>query len=109
MNSKFKRLDQSAVISSKENISNLVYHTTFKVEELLEAMQNRIGEPEGWFGAGMDCEVLSLNQGWQKGKVRWSLEFCPDEPDLTNPSGENDEASPQPESPLDDIRRTIVD
>ncbi|MBD1995878.1 KGK domain-containing protein [Leptolyngbya sp. FACHB-541] len=109
MNSKFKRLDQNAVISSKENVSRLIYHTTFKVTELLEAIQNHTGEHKEWLGEGMDCEVLSLNQGWQKGKVRWSLEFCPDEPDLTNPSGENDETSSQPESPLDDIRRTIVD
>ncbi|MBD2059311.1 KGK domain-containing protein [Oculatella sp. FACHB-28] len=109
MNSKFKKLDRGAVISSKEGISVLVRHTTFKVAELLEVMQNWVSEPKEWFGEGINCEVLSSNQGWQKGKVRWSLEFCPDEPELTNSSEENDEASSQSESPLDDIRRTIVD
>jgi hypothetical protein len=38
-----------------------------------------------------------------------SAELSPDEPELTNSSEENDKASSQTESPLDDIRRTIVD
>jgi hypothetical protein len=109
MSSNFKRLDPSAVISSKENISRLIYHTTFKVAELIEAIQNPTGKSKEWFDEGVGCEVLNLDRGWQKGKVRITLEFCPDEPVLTNTSEEGDEASSQPESPLDDIRRTIVD
>lgn len=56
---------------------------------------------EKWFTDGVDCEILKLGaEGWQKGKVRIklkvSLEFCPDEPEIA-----------QPESPLDDIRRMM--
>ena len=48
---------------------------------------------------GLDAEVLRLGaKGWQKGKVRIkvTLEFIPDEPEL-----------PQPESPLDDLRQML--
>jgi hypothetical protein len=109
MSSKFKNLDQDVVISSNWNLSSLIYNNTFKVVELLKAMQKSTGQSDEWFYKGVECEVLGLTQGWQKGKVRISIEFCPDEPELTNSSEENDEASSQPESPLDDIRRTIVD
>ncbi|NEU72786.1 KGK domain protein [Hassallia byssoidea VB512170] len=52
-----------------------------------------------WLGDGIDCEILKIGaKGWQKGKIkiRVSVEFCPDEPEIT-----------EPESPLDDIRRKI--
>jgi hypothetical protein len=87
----------------------LICNNTFKVVELLKAMQKSTGQSDAWFYKGVECEVLGLTQGWQKGKVRISIEFCPDEPELTDSSKENAEASSQPESPLDDIRRTIVD
>ena len=48
---------------------------------------------------GVDGEVLKIGaKGWQKGKwrIRVSLEFCPDEPEIS-----------QPESPLDDIRQMM--
>ena len=48
---------------------------------------------------GIDGEVLRIgSKGWQKGKIRIriSVEFCPDEPEIT-----------QPESPLDDIHQRI--
>ncbi|MBD1868192.1 KGK domain-containing protein [Cyanobacteria bacterium FACHB-471] len=109
MNSNFKNLDQNAVISSNWNLSSLICNNTFKVVELLRAMQKSTGQSDAWFYEGVECEVLGLTQGWQKGKVRLSLEFCPDEPELTDISGSSDEASFQAESPLDDIRRTIVD
>lgn len=52
-----------------------------------------------WLGDGIDCEILKIGaKGWQKGKIkiRVSVEFSPDEPEIT-----------EPESPLDDIRRMI--
>ncbi len=52
-----------------------------------------------WFGDGIDCKILEIGaKGWQKGKIkiRVIVEFCPDEPEIT-----------EPESPLDDIRRMI--
>jgi len=54
-------------------------------------------DEKDWLGDGMDCEILKIGaKGWQKGKIkiRVSVEFCPDEPEIT-----------EPESPLDDIRR----
>ncbi len=48
---------------------------------------------------GVDGEVLRIGaKGWQKGKwrIKVSLEFYPDEPDIS-----------EPESPLDDIRQMI--
>ncbi|MBD2069403.1 KGK domain-containing protein [Leptolyngbya sp. FACHB-671] len=109
MNNDFKRLDPSAVISSDWNISGLMSNNTFKVSELLRAIQKCTGKQAFWFDIGVGCEVLGLTQGWQKGRVRISIEFCPDEPELADTSESSDEASSQPESPLDDIRRTIVD
>jgi hypothetical protein len=50
-------------------------------------------------GEGVDCEVLRIaSKGWQKGKLRIkvSLEFYPDEPEIS-----------EPESPLDDLRQMI--
>ena len=48
---------------------------------------------------GLKCEILKLGlNNWKKGKVRIniSLEFCPDEPEIS-----------QYESPLDEIRREM--
>jgi KGK domain len=65
----------------------LMSNPTFKVGEFLDALAQLVSEREdewsddneGWFGAGLDCEALRFgNQGWQRGKVRIRLEFCPD-------------------------------
>ena len=48
---------------------------------------------------GVDGEVLRIGaKGWQKGKwrIKVSLEFSPDEPEIS-----------EPESPLDDIRQMM--
>lgn len=63
-----------------------------------------------WFGEGIDCELLKIAaKGWQKGKVRirLTLEFCPDEPEVAGTVASNDPEIAQPESPLDVIRRMI--
>lgn len=67
----------------------LMMNPTFKVGEFIDALAQAISdrEPdwsddnEGWFGEGLDCEALRFQrQGWQRGRVRIRLEFCPDEP-----------------------------
>jgi hypothetical protein len=59
-----------------------------------------------WFANGITGQVLKYGaNGWQKGKVRISLEFCPDEPELQKASTPDQLVSSDPESPLDDIRR----
>ncbi|AFY46505.1 KGK domain protein [Nostoc sp. PCC 7524] len=52
-----------------------------------------------WFNQGIDCEILKPgSQGWQTGKlkIKVTLEFIPDQPNI-----------PEPESPLDDLRRMM--
>ncbi|EAW38715.1 KGK domain-containing protein [Lyngbya sp. PCC 8106] len=54
-----------------------------------------------WFNEGKKCEILKLGStGWKKGKVRLKVivEFCPDEPELS-----------EPESPLDDLRQKLME
>jgi hypothetical protein len=65
----------------------LMVNPTFKVGEFIDALAQAISdreadwsdENEGWFGEGLECEALRFNRGgWQRGKVRIRLEFCPD-------------------------------
>lgn len=74
-------------------------HPCFKVSGVMEKMKREVfayglsqEEQEALLGEGIDCEILRPDaRGWQKGKVRFSLEFCPDES----------------KSPLDDLRQQI--
>jgi hypothetical protein len=56
-----------------------------------------------WTNNGVKCEVLKPGKNWQKGKgrIKVSIEFCPDEPEIVEIK--------EPESPLDDLRRKIND
>lgn len=65
----------------------LMANPTFKSVEFLDALAQAVSEREedwtedceAWFSFGLPCEVLRLgNQGWQRGRVRLRLEFCPD-------------------------------
>ena len=74
-----------------------------KVEASLDyALQEKKVAPSNireLLGEGVNCEVLRIaSKGWQKGKLRIkvSLEFYPDEPEIS-----------EPESPLDDLRQMI--
>lgn len=68
----------------------LMSNPTFKVSEFLDALAQLISEQEemwseeqeGWFtDRGATCEVLRFsNQGWQRGRIRIRLEFCPERP-----------------------------
>ncbi|WAL58614.1 KGK domain-containing protein [Thermocoleostomius sinensis] len=68
----------------------LMSNPTFKVSEFLDALAQLVSdqeedwseEQEGWFSdRGTRCEVLRFgNQGWQRGRVRIRLEFCPEPP-----------------------------
>ncbi len=68
----------------------LMSNPTFKVIEFLDALAQLVSEQErewsdereGWFNErGQSCEVLRFDgQGWQQGRVRLRLEFCPDYP-----------------------------
>lgn len=74
----------------------------YGLKELYNRLQSKGGIPavndhKPWIN-GLKCELLKQNKGWKKGKIRLkiSLEFCPDEPEIK-----------QPESPLDEIRKTL--
>ncbi|MBD1920822.1 hypothetical protein H6F77_06950 [Microcoleus sp. FACHB-831] len=63
-----------------------------------------------WFREGKDCEVLRIGvNGWKKGKMRIKLtvEFIPDEPEIPETPASKEPEISQPQSPLDDIRRII--
>lgn len=88
MNKKFETLNHDDVISvDSDDFRYLDVSHTDKVVRIRKAILEHVCCDDV-----IDCEVLRLGaKGWQKGKVRISLEFCPD----------------LPESPLDDIRQAI--
>lgn len=117
MNNKFKPLESQEVLSIEENNKILLHQLMFTPEQLREQIKcvlinytyYKTNENlEKWLGEGADCETLKFgSQGWQKGKVRIkvSVEFCPDEPEIEETP--TTEEIPQPESPLDDLRQMI--
>jgi KGK domain len=92
MNDRFESLESGEVISVRHDIQVLSGHRTFRVGELNDAIEGHLKsaianwseENNGWFTPeGLDCEALRFgSQGWQKGRIRLCLEFCPDEPNL---------------------------
>lgn len=108
MNNKFERLNPDEVISP--NFRGLDLPNTFKVRELIEVVKNNMRSTSTnlFENDGLELEVLKLDaKGWKKGKVRFSLEFCPDEPDIEEILTSSQPEINQIESPLDEIRRMI--
>lgn len=65
-----------------------------------------------WFGEGIDCEILRLGaRGWQKGKarIRVSLDFYPDEPEIPEVLESDELENSQSKSLLDDVRQIAKD
>ena len=93
MNDRFESLESGEVISVQHDTLVLNGHRTFRVGELNEAIESHLKkaiedwneENNAWFtDRGLDCEALRFgSKGWQKGRIRLCLEFCPDEPDAT--------------------------
>ncbi len=87
MDNRFEPLATGEVLSVDESAQFLIGHRTFRVGEIAEAirMQLEYGisgwseQKNAWFSEdGIPCEVLRFTaNGWQKGKVRINLEFCP--------------------------------
>ncbi|WP_373542710.1 KGK domain-containing protein [Chamaesiphon sp.] len=90
MTDRFESLEHGEVISVQHETQVLSGHRTFRVGELSaaikahleKAIENWTEENNGWFSdRGIDCEALRFgSNGWQKGRIRLSLEFCPDLP-----------------------------
>ncbi|MEG5058269.1 KGK domain-containing protein [Microcoleus sp. A2-C5] len=88
------------IISSGQFQTYLKNHTSIQ-EEIKSVL----------FGEGIEGEVLRFgSQGWQKGKIRVQIvvEFCPDEPEVEETPENNESETSQPESPLDDLRRKLL-
>jgi KGK domain len=103
MNDRFESLESGEVISVEHDTLVLSGHRTFRVGELNEAIESHLKkaienwseENNGWFTPqGLDCEALRFgSKGWQKGRIRLCLEFCPDDP---NPPAHSTTSSSQP-------------
>lgn len=95
MNNGFDRIEPDNVLCVNSNTQRLlINHSTFQVGEFINRMQDQVGargEQIKWFREGIDCKILRPGANWKQGKVRVTLEFCPDEP----------------ESPLEDIRQQL--
>lgn len=111
MNERFESLSSGEVVSVQNDIQVLNGHRTFRVGELSEAIEHHLKQaiPEwnedknGWFNQqGIECEALRFgSQGWQKGRIRFCLEFCPDESDAENqPHSTSISSTTSPASPL---------
>jgi hypothetical protein len=90
----------------------LIPHHTFKVGEFKAKMKAVLpGNNElkdKWLTEGQSCEILKPGaKHWQKGKVRITLEFCPDEPEIAEKLVENNLEIIPEMSPLDDLRHQI--
>jgi len=85
MDEQFQPLDNDEVLFISVG-RVLMTNPTFKVGEFIDALAQAISDREddwsddneGWFGEGLECESLRFGtRGWQRGKVRIRLEFCP--------------------------------
>jgi len=68
------------------------------------------GGSQQWSSQGVECEMLKPGaKGWRKGKlrIRFFLEFCPDEPDVEEKLETNQLEISKSESPFEDIRQMM--
>ncbi len=108
MNNRFERLNFDEVISP--NIGGLRLSNTYKVKELIQVIKNQFTDASSklFEEDGLELEVLKLDaKGWKKGKVRFSVEFCSDEPEIKETTQSNNIEINQTSSPLDDIRQRM--
>ncbi|MBD2069404.1 KGK domain-containing protein [Leptolyngbya sp. FACHB-671] len=87
--------DEVLSVESAELLQYLDLPPTLRVAEFVEAIAQRLlsHEEAHLFSQGLSCEILRFGKrNWHKGRIRVSIEFCPD----------------VPKSPLEDIRQTIL-
>lgn len=115
MSYNFERLEREDVVSVY-SAQILVKNRTFMVSELISALMTTIREKggelteekEGWFKEGVDCKILKPSaKTWERGKVRITLEFCPEELEVAESSGNGGSQVSKTNSPLDDIRQNM--
>jgi KGK domain len=99
MSDRFESLESGEVVSIQHETQVLSGHRTFRAGELSNAIESYVEQAiagwsedkKDWFtDRGIDCEALRFgSKGWQKGRIRLSLEFCPDEPEMPALSASN--------------------
>jgi KGK domain len=99
MSDRFESLESGEVVSIQHETQVLSGHRTFRSGELNDAIKSYVEQAvagwsedkNDWFtDRGIDCEALRFgSKGWQKGRIRLSLEFCPDEPEMPALSASN--------------------
>jgi hypothetical protein len=113
VDNKFEPLAIGEVLSIDDSALILIGHHTFRVGEFAEAMRTQLEynlngwtqEKDAWFSPdGIPCEVLKFTAGgWQKGRVRINLEFCPqdsEEEENKSPSSPKVEKKVEPTAPV---------
>ena len=99
MSDRFESLKSGEVVSIQREAQVLSGHRTFRSGELSDSIESYVAQAiagwsedkKDWFTErGIDCEALKFGStGWQKGRIRLSLEFCPDEPEMPVLSASN--------------------
>lgn len=125
MKKEFLPLEPEEVISANHKHNIAVRHNTCTVSEFLNGLSRYLkaysdnsrdvpfcwdDNRQQWFtDEGVEGYALRYGEkGWQSGRLRLSIEFCPDEPEPEPETPELPllEASIEPaDSPLDEIRR----
>jgi hypothetical protein len=118
----FRSLDIDEVVNVPDNLKLCISNRTFTVREFCEQIGRILSDyprysnaiykftwlaaQSAWFnGEGIPCKALRFgDRAWQSGRVRLTLEFCPDPPeeetvDVPLLTGTTED------SPLDEIRR----
>lgn len=112
MSNNFEHLKHEDVVSVYSD-QILVNNRTFMVNEFITAMTALMREKAGvtaerWFSEGVDCKILKpSSKSWERGKVRITLEFCPEELEIAEMSGNGGSQVSKANSPLDDIRQKM--
>ena len=115
MSDQFEGLEREDVVSVYSD-QVLVNNRTFTVSELITALMPLVKgqvsgwteEKERWFAEGLDCKVLKPGaKKWQRGKVRFTLEFTPEELEVVKNSEGSEPGVNIASSLLDDIRQKM--
>ena len=109
---KLRQVMKSAIAHLEPAVAESFKNYQLQIDTNKYNAQLRHNIQQQWFGEGIESETLKIGaKGWQKGKVkiRVIVEFCPDEPEVEETPENNESETSKPESPLDDLRRQLLD
>ncbi len=115
MNNNFENLKSEDVVSVYAGqifISSRTFTVVEFIAAMMQATQKQLGDltegKETWFGEGLECKILKPGaKSWERGKVRISLEFEPEELEIAQTIDSSESENPKANSPLDDIRQMM--